>query len=263
MSGKSFEVYENPTLEDAQSTIEEAILRRKAIIVIGNCWINYQGRASSKLEPGERILIIKEDGSLLVHRSVGYEPVNWQPPGCTFHASASRGVLALRAVREKPRELLRMYFDRLCFISVLSLVDEGRFSLYASEDDMQKAILIEPSLVEEGLRLITYEKKVEPGFIDVYGIDDNGRMVILEIKRKTAGREAALQLARYVESVKESTNREVRGILVAPNIAKGVQKLLTILHLDFKRLDPRKCSEVLRSSETKRLQEFFQEERKG
>jgi len=262
MNSKSFTVFENPTVENAQNIIEEAILRRKALIIVGNCWINYQGRASSKLEPGERIVILKQDGSLLVHRPVGYEPVNWQPPGCTFSSTVGRGLLSLRAAREKPREVLRIHFDRLFLISVLSLVDEGRFSLYASEEDMQKAILVQPSLVEKDLKLITYEKKVEPGFIDVYGIDDRGRMVIIEIKRKTAGKEAALQLARYVESVKESTNREVRGILVAPSIAKGVQRLLAALQLDFKALDPRKCAETIRSSETKRLQDFLQVNKK-
>jgi len=91
---------------------------------------------------------------------------------------------------------------------------------------MQKAILIEPEILEQGLRLITYEKKVEPGFVDVYGIDKNGKLVVVEIKRKTAGRDAVLQLAKYVDSIKASTNREVRGILAAPAIAKGVQRLL-------------------------------------
>jgi len=257
MNGKPVSVYENPTFENASKIIEEAIARRKTLIAIGNCWVNYQGRASSRLEPGERILIIKADGSLLVHRSLGYEPVNWQPPGCIFQTSVSREALSIRALRGQPQESLKIYFDKIYFVLVLSLVDEGRFSLYASEEDMQKAILIQPSLVEEGLRLITYEKRVEPGFIDVYGVDEQGRMVIIEIKRKTASREAALQLARYVESVKKSTNREARGILVAPSVAKGVQKLLTTLGLDFKQLDPRRCAEVLRISETRGLLEFF------
>lgn len=249
--------YENPMLKDASKILEEAISRRKALIIVGNCWVDYQGRASSKLEPGERILIIKEDGSLLVHRSVGYEPVNWQPPGCIFKTSISGNILSLRALRRKPRESLRIRFNKIYLISVLSLVDEGLFSLYASEEDMQRAILVQPSLVEEGLKLITYEKKVKPGFIDIYGIDKEGKMVVIEIKRKAAGREAALQLSKYVESMKRTTNREVRGILAAPSLAKGVQRLLLTLGLDFKRLDPRKCAEVLRKAEVKTLSEFF------
>ena len=257
MPRKPTSVCDNPTPEDAAKIIEEAISQRKALIIIGSCRVDYQGRASSKLEPGERILIIKEDGSLLVHRSIGYDPVNWQPPGCIFKTSITGNILSIRALRRRPRESLRIHFDKIFLVSVLSLVDKGVFSLHASEEDMQRAILVQPSLVEEGLKLITYEKKVEPGFIDVYGTDKEGRMVVIEIKRKTAGREAVLQLSKYVESIKKTTNRDVRGILAAPSVAKGVQRLLVTLGLDFKRLDPQKCAEVLRKTEGKKLSEFF------
>jgi RecB family endonuclease NucS len=122
---------------------------------------------------------------------------------------------------------------------------------------MQKAILLQPSIVEEGLKLITYEKRVKPGFIDVYAVDAEGRMVIVEIKRKTAGKDAALQLSRYVDSVRGIVNREVRGVLAAPSIAKGVQKLLVTLGLDYKQLDPKKCAEIVRETETRKLGDFF------
>jgi len=250
----------NPNVTDAEMAVKDAISQRKTLLVIGNCWVHYLGRAKSKLEPGERILIIKEDGSVLVHRSVGYEPVNWQPPGCIFHVLAKNDVLEIRAVRRKPAESVKVYFDKIYMVSALSLVDSGRFSLYASEGDMQKAILLEPSLLEEGFKPISYEKKVEPGFVDVYGVDKSGKLVVAEIKRKTAGKGAALQLAKYIDAVKGRANREVRGILVAPNIAKDVQRLLATLGLEFKALDPRKCAEILKRTEARKLEAFFKEE---
>jgi hypothetical protein len=256
---KSLAVLVSPNVTEAEKTVREAISQRKTLLVIGNCWVHYQGRARSKLEPGERILIIKEDGSLLVHRSVGYEPVNWQPPGCVFHVQVKNSVLEIRGVRRKPAESVKVFFDRIHMVSALNLVDSGVFSLYASEEDMQKAILLEPSLLEEGFKLISYEKKVEPGFVDVYGEDKNGKLVVVEIKRKTAGKEAVLQLAKYVDAIKSRVNREVRGILVAPNIAKDVQRLLATLGLEFKALDPKKCAEILKKSETKKLEAFFTE----
>jgi RecB family endonuclease NucS len=145
-------------------------------------------------------------------------------------------------------------------ISALSLVDSGEFSLYASEEDMHKAILLKPSLLEEGFKPISYEKKVEPGFVDVYGVDKNGKLVVVEVKRRTAGREAAFQLAKYIDAIKGKADREIRGILVAPNIAKDVQRLLATLGLEFKALDPRKCAEVLKRAETRKLEAFFREE---
>jgi hypothetical protein len=249
----------NPAVAEAESVAREAVSQHKTLLVVGNCWVLYVGRARSKLEPGERLLIVKGDGSILVHRAVGYEPVNWQPPGCIFHTKAKGNVLEIHAVRQKPSESVRVFFDRIQLISALSLEDSGQFSLYASEEDMQKAVLLKPSLLEEGFRPISYEKKVEPGFVDVYGIDKNGKLVVVEIKRKTAGKEAALQLARYIEAIRRKANREVRGILAAPSSAKGVQITLSTLGLEFRHLDPKKCAETLRRAETKKLSEFFKE----
>ena len=247
----------NPNAQEAEKTAKEAISRHKALIVIGNCWVHYQGRAKSKLEPGERILIVKEDGSLLVHRSVGYEPVNWQPPDCVFHTRAKGNILEVHAVRQKPNESVQVFFDSIQLVSALELADSGEFSLYASEEDMHKAILIEPSLLEDGFRPISYEKKVEPGFVDVYGVDKDGRLVVVEVKRKTAGKEAAYQLAKYIDAIRARADREVRGILVAPQIGKDVQRILATLGLEYKSLDPRKCAETLRRAETRKLADFL------
>lgn len=254
---KAFTILENPKLEEAEKHVKEALAKRKLLVIVGSCWVNYKGRASSQLQPGERLLIIKEDGSLLVHRPTGYEPVNWQPSGCIFQTKLTGNVLQISAVRTKPRESVKIFFDKIYLLSVLSLIDAGMFHLYASEEDMQKAILAEPTIIEDGFKPIAYEKKVEPGFVDVYGVDEKGRFVVIEIKRKTVGREAVLQLAKYVKAIKSMVNREVRGILAAPDVAKNTQRLLATLKLDFKHVDPKKCVEILKRLETKKLSEFL------
>lgn len=257
---KRLTTLENPTIEDAVKLIKAAVSERKVVILVGNCWVDYKGRASSKLEPGERIVMIKEDGSVLVHRPSGYEPVNWQPAGCMFQTRVKNKKLYVRASRRKPIESVNIYFDAVFVVFAMKLIDRGDFSLHASESDMQKAILIDPSILEEGFEPISYEKKVEPGFVDVYGIDRDGKLVVVEIKRKTAGRTAALQLAKYVDCIKSVANRDLRGILVAPRMAKGVKTILTSLGLEFRALDPKKCAEILQMSEKRNLMDFFETE---
>ena len=252
---------ENPTVETAAEFIKNGVAEHKAIILVGNCWVDYIGRASSKLEPGERIVMIKEDGSVLVHRPSGYEPVNWQPAGCRFQTSVKEKTLRVRATRRKPSESVNISFDQIYLVSAMRLIDRGDFSLHASEADMQRAILVDPTIFEEGFEPISYEKKVEPGFVDVYGVDKNGKLVVIELKRKTAGRDAALQLAKYVDFVKTMTNRELRGVLVAPRLAKGVQTILTSLGLEFKSMDPKKCADILQKSETRKLVDFFEKKK--
>ncbi|MEM4643086.1 MAG: endonuclease NucS [Candidatus Bathyarchaeia archaeon] len=247
-----------PSLERAVEMVKEALCQHKTIIIVGSCWVQYVGRAMSKLEPGERILMIKGDGSLLVHRSEGYEPVNWQPPGCIFHVQLDGGRLELHAIRHKPTEHVQVFFDEIYMLSSMTLKDSGEFAIYATEEDMQRAILMEPSLIEEGFRPISYEKKVEPGFVDVYGVDREGRLVVIEIKRRTAGKEAILQLAKYIEAIKGWVNREVRGILAAPAIAKDAQRILETLKIEFKALDPKRCAKVLRRVRNTGLDAYMQ-----
>jgi RecB family endonuclease NucS len=250
-------VLTEPTLAEAAKLIEKAFAQRRTLIIAGTCQVNYAGRASSTLEPGERILIIKADGSLLVHRPVGYEPVNWQPAGSVFHVQVKDDELEVRGIRQKPRESVRVTFDRVYLVSTLDLSDSGDFLLHASEDDMHRAILLKPELLEEGFKPISWEKKVEPGFVDIYGEDKNGKLVIVEVKRKTASKEAALQLAKYIEPIKAKVNREVRAVLVAPSLGKDVQRMLVTLGLEYKALDPKTCAEVLKKTENAKLETFF------
>ena len=248
----------NPTFADATSVIQKSFSQRRTLIVAGNCHVHYTGRARSTLEPGERLLIIKQDGALLVHRPVGYEPVNWQPSGSIFRVEMKDGTLEIRGVHQKPRERVIVTFSEIFMVSVLSLSDSGEFLLHASEEDMHRAILLKPELFEEGFKPISWEKKVEPGFVDIYGEDKDGKLVIIEVKRGTAGKEAVLQLAKYIEPIKAKVNRELRGALVAPNLGKDVQRLLVTLGLEFKALDPKKCAEVLKKEETTKLEIFFE-----
>jgi endonuclease len=254
---KKIIVQNEPTLVEAVVLIEKALSQRRTLVVAGVCHVHYEGRASSILDPGERLLIIKSDGSLLVHRPVGYEPVNWQPAGSVFHVQVKEDELEFHGVRQKPRESVRVAFSNVYMVSALNLRDSGDFLLYASEDDMHRAILLKPELLEEGFKPISWEKKVEPGFVDIYGEDNNGNLVIVEVKRKAASKEAALQLAKYIEPIKAKVNREVRAILVAPSLAKDVQRLLVTMGLEFKALDPKRCAEVLKKAESRKLESFF------
>ena len=168
--------------------------------------------------------------------------------------------IEVHSIRRKPREEVRIIFYKVFMISALRLNDAGNFTLYASERDMHRAILRKPSLLEEGFTPISYEKKVEPGFVDVYGIDKDGKLVIVEVKRKTAGKEAVLQLSKYMNALGSKSDRELRGVLVAPSIKKDVQRLLITLGLEFKALDPKKCAKLLSKNQNVKLETYFREE---
>jgi RecB family endonuclease NucS len=256
-NSRSNTILEAPNIDAAYQAVVGGTSRQKMIIITGNCWVDYQGRASSTLEPGERMVMLKPDGSALVHRPTNYAPVNWQPPGSIFRTSIKEGNLSIRAFRRKENETLEVTFDRIIMIAILDLQDSGGFYLHASEKDMQEAILFQPDLLEEGFRPIKAEKPVEPGFIDIMGVDKDNVLIIVEIKRNPATSEAVLQLQKYMDVFKNDSTRRIRGILVAPEIARGAQGLLAKLGLEFKPLSPEVCAKVLKRKKSKTLTEFF------
>ena len=250
-------ILKNPNLESSEVAIKTGLSQKRSIILIGHCWVEYNGRARSILEPGERILIIKADGSVLIHRPTGYKPVNWQPSNCYFQTSLINDTLTIVAIRKKVKESLKIFFDKLFVVTVMELVDEGQFYLHVSEKEIHKAILTNPNLLEDSFQPISYEKKVEPGFIDIYGLDKEGNLTVVEIKRGRAGKSAVIQLAKYVDAIRDTANRPVRGILAAPQIMKGVQKLLGTLNLEYRKIDLKKCAQTITFTKTTNIQDFF------
>jgi RecB family endonuclease NucS len=264
--------YVKPSIEETALHLKKALANHRTIVIIGDCRVKYEGRAASTLENGGRLVIIKVDGSVLVHRPTGYEPVNWMPGrinsaralqkqvGCIFQVKKHEKELEIRVARLQPQEILNVYFTKILHLTVSNLIDVGEFSLYVTEADMKQAILAEPNLIEKAFRPLTAEKEVgESGFIDVFGEDATGAFLIVEIKRVPAGKDAVLQLDRYVTALREKVNRPVRGVIAAPALRKEVQTLLAHRNLEFKCLPLKKCYEVLKWRKTKRLSEFLGE----
>jgi hypothetical protein len=252
---------ENPTFREATELLENSFSKHQPALIVGSCRVDYVGRASSTLEWGERIVIVKADGSVLVHRPTGYEPVNWQPQGCLFQVDMpSEGQLRIRALRRQPREIVNIYFDRIRLIFSSRLDDLGDFYLHVSEEQMRDALLSRPEMLELNFKPIDYERKVEPGFVDVYGVDKDRNLVVVEIKRNPIGRDAVLQLKRYIDAIRKETGQHVRGMVVGPSLKKGAQTLLATLNLEFKQLSPKRCFELLEARKARKLSEFMKYE---
>src|SRR6266704_1640251 len=235
----------SPELEEARRELIEGLEARRMIVMVMSCSIAYSGRTGSDLAEGERLLILKEDGCVLIHRRRDYQPVNWQPSGCVFQTRIEDGRLIIKAVRPSPLETLTMIVSRVDFLGTFLLEDEAEFVLHSSEEEMQKAILAEPSLIEKGLRVIDFEKKVAPGFVDVYGVDSRGNTVVIEIKKDPAGAAAVKQLVEYLKYLSPAEGKKLRPIIVAPSLAKGVLPTVERMKIEFKPLTLQKSLETL------------------
>ncbi|MEM2277018.1 MAG: endonuclease NucS, partial [Thermoproteota archaeon] len=142
-------------LESAVKLIREGLRMREFIAMVCLCEADYAGRARSFLEKGERLVVIKEDTSFLIHRATELEPVNWQPP--PNHVSISTGQggvnLVVKRIRKLEKILVKIYGFRSLFSGKLR--DEGGFYMHLSEKEISEIIEKHPELVEEGFRIVS------------------------------------------------------------------------------------------------------------
>jgi RecB family endonuclease NucS len=235
------QVLRDPDRDTALRFLQEelaGLAQRRGHLVqaMGKCEVRYQGRARSLLSHGERLVILKPDGTLLIHTATKAKPVNWQPPGATFSVSLSEGRLVLASYRLKPEEIVRITFEKVAMLLSMPLRDGAELSLVGSEGDLQRLLFEQPHLVEDGFVPRRRERDSERGFYDLDGDDAAGRRLVVEVKRGTAGVSEAQQLWRYVERLRRA-NQSVRGVLMAPAIAPKARSLLSEVGLEWKELD--------------------------
>ncbi len=254
-----------PSLAAAEDAITDAIERGALLTAVGRCTVEYDGRAASTLGAGDRHLMIKPDGTVMVHTDEGRQPVNWQPPGCTCAVerdgdggpndrrtgdgriedgrSETGGAddrLVIRSTRSSPDEALSVSFERVFQVSAFDLTDEAELALTGTHEDLRRRVLADPDLVEPGVSPIATERDTAAGAVDIYGEDADGNPVVLELKRSRAGPDAVGQLDRYVAAVDREPDVDgpVRGVLVAPSATDRARRMLEERRLEFVALEP-------------------------
>jgi RecB family endonuclease NucS len=233
------EAIQNPSREELLTLIDSALSKEAVLTIFARCKVYYDGRAKSELGSGDRVIIVKPDGAFLIHQNRKREPVNWQPPG-SFVTLEDRGeVLVLRSVRRKPKEVLEVELEEVYLVSVFKAEDYEELALTGSEAEMAEMIFNNPELIEPGFKPLFREKDIGHGIVDILGRDEDGNLVVLELKRRKADLHAVSQLKRYVEALKKE-HGSVRGILVAPSLTSGARRLLQKEGLEFKKVEPPK-----------------------
>ena len=115
--------------------------------------------------------------------------------------------------------------------------DSESLELAGYEADMGDLIFKDPEVIEKGFRPTSREYHTPQGFIDILGKDQEGNIIILELKSRKAGINAVKQLRRYVDCFSDHKEK-VRGLLVAPSATDDALKLLEEQEMEFKSLEP-------------------------
>ena len=100
-----------------------------------------------------------------------------------------------------------------------TLIDDGsdadRGSRFGLERDLEDALKTNLHQLEPGLEFSGAQQRVAAGRLDIAAIDNEGHIVVIELKAGTAQPESMTQLLAYMGTVDNPEGRPVRGILVA------------------------------------------------
>jgi endonuclease len=206
-------------------------------LIVARCEVTYSGRLNAFLPESTRLLMLKDDGSVLVHADAGgYKPLNWMTPPTVIEDDGELVVIRKRAGRSEDRLEIRL-------VEVLSDVthDMGEAAALEKdgvERDLQLLLAADPSHCGQGLRLVKREWPTDVGPVDLMCRDEDDGWVAIEIKR-VGTIDAVEQLSRYLDCIRVDPSRaDCRGILVAQSlkpqaIALAESRSITCVEVDL------------------------------
>lgn len=212
----------------------------------------YSGRIDAELELGDRVIILKDDGAVVVHGKNSTNAKNWMPAGSEWQEQPGR----YTSEHVKRKEKLEIYVQQVFAEMHCNAELDGKLIKIGSEREMSDLLAAQMDRIEPGLMLVAREAATPVGPIDILATDNEATPVIVEIKRGAGvSSETAYQLDRYREALPKMPQWEgtkPRCILVAPGLKKGVRELLKEKEIGYVRIGYQDLKEELRQVSRKR-----------
>src|SRR6185437_343200 len=157
-------------------------------LIVARCEVTYSGRLSAFLPESTRLVVVKADGSVLVHADAGgYKPLNWMTPPTVIEESPTQIVVRKRAGATEDR--LEVELKEVLSDVAHDLGEDAALTKDGVEAHLQELLAEQPAWCGEGLRLVRREWPTDIGPVDLMCRDADDEWVAVEIKR-VAGIEA-------------------------------------------------------------------------
>src|SRR2546430_3822556 len=184
-------------------------------LLVARCEVRYSGRLNAVLPEAVRLLILKADGSVLVHDDAGgYKPLNWMTAPTFVEDEGDR--LVVRKL--KTEDVLEIRLAGVLSDVTHDMGESAALQKDGVERDLQEELAAAPIALGEELTLVKREWPTEVGPVDLMCRDESGEWVAVEIKR-IATIEAVEQLTRYLGFIREDPAKgSCRGILAAQRL---------------------------------------------
>ena len=202
-------------------------------LVVARCSVDYVGRLTAHLPLATRVLMVKADGSVLVHSDGGsYKPLNWMSPPCTLREDGRHWT-----VTNKAGEQLVITVEEVIHDSSHELGIDPGLQKDGVEAHLQQLLADRCEVLGTGWKLVRREYPTDIGPVDLLCRDADGRHVAVEIKRR-GEIDGVEQLARYLERLdRDPLLRPVRGVFAAQEIKPQARVLATERGIDCVVLD--------------------------
>ena len=192
-------------------------------LVIARCSVDYVGRLTAHLPPALRLLIVKADGSVLVHSDGGsYKPLNWMSPPCKLVEQPGKWT-----VTNKAGETLAITLEEIVSDTSADLGVDPGLKKDGVESHLQELLAAQVNLLGDGWRLVRREFPTPIGPVDLMCKDATGSSVAVEIKRR-GEIDGVEQLTRYLDLLnRDPLLAPVQGIFAAQEIKPQARVLAT------------------------------------
>jgi RecB family endonuclease NucS len=168
-------------------------------LVVARCQVDYAGRLTAHLPMATRVLMVKADGSVLIHSDGGsYKPLNWMSPPCKVREGVSEDGQVEWTVTGKDADTLRILIEEIQHDSSHELGIDPGLQKDGVEKHLQELLAEHPATLAEGLTLVRREFPTAIGPVDLMCRDAGGLSVAVEIKRR-GDIDGVEQLTRYLE----------------------------------------------------------------
>lgn len=239
-------------LGEFAAMLESAVASREAVVAFVHCQITYSGRAEAFLSRGDRMLLVKSDQTVIIHQPEGSVPINYMRPGSAISFEKVEEHMIMHVRNDTEHSFLDIEIFRVYDAASRRLEDGQKQDLAGNERDMSDWIRDNPACISADFKPISREEQTDVGFIDVFGHDGTGRLVVVECKRITASLMAVDQLRRYVERVKMIKGTgNVTGILAAPSITPNALEMLSSWGFRYCKVDVPKRLEKWKKDQKK------------
>jgi RecB family endonuclease NucS len=194
-------------------------------LVVARCQVDYSGRLTAHLPVATRLIMVKSDGSVLIHADGGsYKPLNWMSPPCTLRESEEDGTPIWTVSATKTDDTLRIRLDEVLHDSAHELGVDPGLQKDGVEKHLQELLAEHTAALGEGLSLVRREYMTAVGPVDLLCREDVGSVAV-EIKRR-GDIDGVEQLTRYLELMNRDPQlRPVRGIFAAQEIKPQARTL--------------------------------------